>query len=295
MRRSLLVIVALVGSSAATLHSQKPAASFEHPFQVVESIPAPESVAVGPDGAWYVSSFGKSDKGDGAVYRVDPEKGVREIFAGGLDDPCGLLFIGNTLWVADREGVYRVRRGKVELVFAAKSFPRPLHFLNDLAAGPRGTLYVSDTGDSTVGGHGAVFLLAPGQLPKVVPGSDKAPADYSPNGLFSGTGDTLYVVGYRTGMLSHTDGRGTWRRIASGLGSADGIDTAPDGAYYVSDNVGGYLYSIPSDARGNRMTLVSGLKAPADLVVDRTRGLLIVPENAGNRLTVYRILEKEIG
>ena len=36
---------------------------------------------MGPDGAWYVSSFGKFGvKGDGAVYQVVPEKGTREIF-----------------------------------------------------------------------------------------------------------------------------------------------------------------------------------------------------------------------
>jgi hypothetical protein len=29
--------------------------------------------------------------------------------------------------------------------------------------------------------------------------------------------------------------------------------------------------------------------APADLVVDRKRGWLIVPENAGNRLSIYQV------
>jgi hypothetical protein len=94
MRISFQILLVL-GPASASLHAQNPSTSFDHPYRVVDSIPAPESVAIGPDGAWYVSSFGKFGvKGDGAVYRVDPEKGAREIFAPGLDDPCGLLFVG---------------------------------------------------------------------------------------------------------------------------------------------------------------------------------------------------------
>jgi hypothetical protein len=114
-------------------------------------------------------------------------------------------------------------------------------------------------------------------------------AQSSANGLFPGSGDTLHVVGYRTGVLSLTDGRGSWREIASGLGSPDGIDAANDGAFYVSDNVGGDLFLVPRVSGSKPVKLASGLKAPADLVIDRKRGLLIVPENQGNRLSVYRI------
>src|SRR5215210_6104016 len=86
--------------------------SFAGPIRIVDSIPSPESVAIGPDGAWYVSSFGRFGvEGDGAVYRVTPENMRREVYAGGLDDPTGLVFVGETLWVADRKGVYQVKRG----------------------------------------------------------------------------------------------------------------------------------------------------------------------------------------
>ena len=286
MRLALIPVLSLV---AAPLCSQQ-TASLGQPLRVIDSIPAPESVAVGPGGAWYVSSFGKFGNGsDGAIYRVDPDKGTREIYAGGLEDPCGVLFVGTTLWVADRKGVYRVTRGKVELVYSEASFPRKLHFLNDLAAGAGGTMYVSDTGDSTAAGRGAIFVLRPGRRPAVLPGSDTVRAQSSANGLFPGSGDTLYVVGYRTGVLSVTDGHGSWREIARGLGSPDGIAAAEQGtAFYVSDNVGGKLFVVPRTPGRHTVTLATGLKAPADLVVDRRRGWLIVPENDGNRLSVYR-------
>ena len=285
MRFYLLVLVALL---PASLSAQK-ATPFGKPSRIIDSIPSPESVAIGPDGLWYVSSFGQPDhKGSGAVYRVDPDKGTRELYAPGLDIPCGLLFLGDTLWAADRQGVYLVTRGKVELKYPESSFPRKLHFLNDLARAPKGGMYVSDTGDSTATGHGAVFLLQPGRKPTVVSGSDAGRSLISPNGLFVGAGDTLFVVGYHTGLLSVTDGRGAWKDIASGLGSPDGIDAADRQSFYVSDNVGGDLFQV-SRAGGRPIKLASGLKAPADLVVDHRRGLLIVPENDGNRLSLYSV------
>jgi gluconolactonase len=290
MHRPILVGTVLGLYVVALSAQQRSGTNFQNPLRIIDSIPAPESVAIGPDGAWYVSSFGKFGvKGDGSVYRVDPEKGTREVFATGLEDPCGLLFIGNTLWAADREGIYRVTRGRIELVYPGRDFPRKLHFLNDLAAGKGGVFYVSDTGDSTAAGRGAVFVLAPGKRPAILPGSDTVKAQSSANGLFLGNGDTLYVVGYRTGVLSVTDGKGSWREIAQGLGSPDGIDAAGKDAFYVSDNVGGDLFLAPRAPGRKPVKLASGLESPADLMVDHRRKLLLVPENSGNRLSVYRL------
>lgn len=286
MARPLLALAAFACWTAQAL-GQAPASDFRRPVHVIDSIPTPESVVLGPDRAWYVSSFGKFDvKGDGEVFRVDPKTGNREVYAKGLDDPCGLIFVGSTLWAADRGGVYRVSRGRVELVYPEKLFPRPLHFLNDLAATADGKLYVSDTGDST--SHGAVFLLVPGKRPAVLRGSDTAAGAASANGLFPGGGDTLYVVGYQSGTLSVTDGHGSWKTLATGLGAPDGIEAAADNTFYISDNVGGHLFWVPRGG-GSSVKLVSGLQAPADLVVDRARALLIVPENSGNRVSVYRL------
>jgi gluconolactonase len=283
-----LALVSVLSLLSAPLWGQQ--TSLGQPLRIIDSIPGPESAAVGPDGAWYVSSFGRFDNGaDGAIYRVDPENGNKQIYAGGLEDPCGVLFLGNTLWAADRKGVYRVSRGKVELVYPANSFPRRLHFLNDLAAGPNGSIYVSDTGDSTAAGHGAVFVLTPGRPPAVLPGSDTVRAQSSANGLFAGSGDTLFVLGYRTGVLSLTDGRGEWNEIANGLGSPDGIVAAGRDSFYVSDNVGGALFLVSRSPGARPAKIASGLKAPADMVIDRAHGWLVVPENDANKLSVYRV------
>jgi hypothetical protein len=107
--------------------------------------------------------------------------------------------------------------------------------------------------------------------------------------LFSGGGDSLFVLGFRTGILSATDGRGGWKDLAKGLGSPDGIDVAPGEGFYISDYAGGDLFLVSRSGAKSPAKLASGLRAPADLVIDRKRGLLIVPENDGNRLSAYRI------
>ena len=120
-------------------------------------------------------------------------------------------------------------------------------------------------------------------------GSDTVRAQSSVNGLFPGGGDTLYTVGYRTGILSVTDGRGSWRELARGLGSPDGIDAAGKEALYISDNVGGDLFLVPRKKPSTPQKIASGLQSPADLVVDHKRGLLFVPENSGNRLSIWKL------
>jgi hypothetical protein len=107
--------------------------------------------------------------------------------------------------------------------------------------------------------------------------------------LFRAGGDSLFVVGYRTGVLSVSDGRGRWRDLAKGLGAPDGIDAAPGGGFYISDNIGGDLFLVRREPGAKPIKIASGLEAPADLVVDQKRGLLLVPENSGNRLAVYRV------
>ena len=77
----------------------------------------------------------------------------------------------------------------------------------------------------------------------------------------------MYTVGYRSGVLSATDGKGRWRNLAQGLGSPDGIDAAPGNGFYISDNVGGDLFLVNSEPGAKPVKLASGLQSPADLIV----------------------------
>ena len=92
-------------------------------------------------------------------------------------------------------------------------------------------------------------------------------------------------------MLSVTDGKGNWRELARGLGSPDGIDAASGAAFYISDNVGGDLF-LAQREQGKPVKIMGGLQSPADLIVDHKRGFLVVPENSGNRLSIYKVSDK---
>lgn len=289
----LAALAAVFMASAAAAQQPPTIARIGEPAQIIDSLPAPESVTLGPDGRWYVSTFGPSDSaGDGAVWVVDPATGAISIHATGLDDPCGLVFVGDTLWVADRKGLYRVAGDTVQLVYGADAFPRPLGFLNDLAVGSDGALYLSDTGNPQTRSGGAIYRIAPGRKPALVPGSETVRNAMNPNGLFVAASDSIYAVDFASGVLIVTDGRGTWREVATGLGAPDGIAEAGAGAFYVTDNRGGDLFRVGRAPGSRAEKLASGFKSPADLAVDGRRGLLLVPEKGADRVVVYRLQPK---
>jgi sugar lactone lactonase YvrE len=100
-------------------------------------IPNPTGLAVGRDGALYVSS-----RFEGTVYRVDPATQNYRVFASNLGSPFGLAFdrAGN-LWVGDRAGtIFRVDAdGDVEAIAELPPSIAAFH----LAIGPDDAVYVS--------------------------------------------------------------------------------------------------------------------------------------------------------
>lgn len=100
-------------------------------------IPNPTSVAVGRDGALYVSS-----RFEGSIYRVDPATQNFRVFATNLGSPFGLAFDPDgDLWVGDRAGtIFRVDvDGEVEAVAELPASMAAFH----VAIGPDHAVYVS--------------------------------------------------------------------------------------------------------------------------------------------------------
>src|SRR5436190_393647 len=139
----------------------------ELPKPMLDGLVNPESVAVGPGGKLYVSVIGEFDKdGDGSIAVV--EDGKARTLVGGLDDPKGIAFFQNWLYVADKTKVLRInvlaREPKAELVADAGKFPVAPKFLNDLVVDPESnpifgtTVFVSDSGDLK-GSGGAVYRI----------------------------------------------------------------------------------------------------------------------------------------
>jgi sugar lactone lactonase YvrE len=118
----------------------------------------PTSMALGPDGALYISS-----RFEGHVYRLGPDRQV-EVYATDLGVPTGLAFDAEgRLFVGDRSGsILTVTPDRHVETFA--TLPASVAAFH-LAFGPDGCLYVTAPTLST---HDAVYRVSPDRLVDVV-------------------------------------------------------------------------------------------------------------------------------
>jgi hypothetical protein len=131
----------------------------------VEGFQTPESVKWdSAQDVYFVSNINgapNAKDGNGFISRVGPGGRVLDsAFIKGLNAPKGMALVGDTLWVADIDQV-RAFNARTAAPVATVPVPGAI-FLNDIAAAPDGSLYVTDT---------AVRFGANGQIEH--PGTDQ--------------------------------------------------------------------------------------------------------------------------
>jgi gluconolactonase len=267
MKKFSLLLLAMLASA--------PALSAD--LKTVGGLTSPESVVAGPDGRIYVSEIGEFGKdGDGKISVIDA-KGKLHTFATGMDDPKGLAFFGNDLYVADKTRVLKVGRdGTWRVLAAADAFPVVPQFLNDVEADIHGNIYVSDSGDvQGGGGGGAVYRINKnGKVTRVIGDSAQLPA---PNGLLLDGNTAMLVVDFVNGTLYRMQLRnGELEKIADGFGGGDGIVRGPGGVLYVSDWKGGKVFSVSK--QGEVRLFKEGFQAAADIGLSKDGKSVIVPD-----------------
>ena len=151
------LITALVISAITTI-GLVTSVSAKEPMHKITGLKMPESAVQAKDGKIYVSEInGFGVDGDGQISVI--ENGKLRVFVTGLDDPKGLIIIGQYLYVADKTKVLKIdMQGKVQVFADKAAFPEMPIFLNDLEADIAGNLYVSDTGDLN-GIGGAIYKI----------------------------------------------------------------------------------------------------------------------------------------
>jgi DNA-binding beta-propeller fold protein YncE len=252
----------------------------QQPVRSITGFSTPESVAVGPDGNYYVSNLGNLNAiGDGKVSKVTFEGNETRVsdFVTGLD-AAGAAFFENSLYVVDTKGIWKIElTGQANLWLPLEKFPVPPSLLNDLAFDNAGNLYISDTNRSLIfrvtrEGHVTVFLD-----PSTVPGLN------GPNGLIFDAEDNLYIVDLNSSKLFKVSPDGTVKVLLESVGAGDGLAFDGEKNLYISDFLGRVL---KLDLQGNVSVFAQNLISPADITIDLKRSLLVVPEFYAHRITL---------
>lgn len=250
---------------------------------VVAGLVNPESVVAGPDGRIYVSEIGEFGKEKDGRISVMDAAGQARVFASGMDDPKGLAFYGNHLFVADRTRVLRVGLdGQWQVFAAAEAFPAVPQFLNDVEADAHGNLYVSDSGDLK-GNHGAIYRIGSNGKVTVVTNQARDDRVQSPNGLLMDGKSSLLMVDFHSGILYRIALRsGEMKKIAEGFGGGDGIVRASKSVLYVSDWKNGAVYAV--DSKGKSRLFRGGFQAAADIGLSKDGKYVVVPDMKAGEL-----------
>ena len=199
-----------------------------------------------------------------------------------LNAPKGLAIVGDTLYAADVNAIRKFHRvtGKPTGVIEIKDSA----FLNDLASGPDGRVYVSDTG---FGGEkdpveaSAVYEIGTDDSVKALSKGAEVP---NPNGLLV-TAEGLMVCTWNSGELLWARAKEGRERLVAKLpkNELDGIVVDKDGSLLITSWAGECVYRH-SD-KGTSIA-VEGLKEPADPGWDAKRGRLLIPHFKEHTLTI---------
>ena len=273
-----MLLIGLTALSIAQLAGQEP--------QIISGLKQPESVAIGPGGKVYVSETGEYEKANDGYISV-LEGGKLRRFASGLDDPHGIKWYRDHLFVSDNMGmVWRIdAQGNAERFVDATDFPRKITNFNDIEIDRNGDLYLSDSGDWD-GGGGAIYRIT--QQKKITPviTADDDVRVVSPNGLLM-DGDHLLEVDYTTGILFRVDLAGkSMEKVVGGLGASDGLVRDAAGRLIVTDFAGHRVFVLAKpDAKPQEVT-VAGIESAADLAINPDGKSLMIPDMSGGKLAI---------
>lgn len=303
----VIVLLALAGCEEAPPPEAAPEAAPVATPETADPAPAATSLTSGGfmtpesvlhDGAadvYLVSNIngeplGKT--GNGFISRLSPDfETVEERWIDGgaegvtLHAPKGMAIIEDRLYVSDIDVVRVFHRETGE--------PLEEHpvdgasFLNDLVAGPDGTVYVSDSGlDAEFGPSGtdAIHALTDGMWRVVVASSELA----NPNGLVV-AGDDVLMVPFGGSSIFRIPAAGGEAEEMTALpaGQLDGIVRLADGTLLVSSWEGQAVFRV--SPAGEVDVAVDGIEAPADIGWDVGRQRLLIPLFMGGEVRGHTI------
>jgi hypothetical protein len=268
------------------------------------TVNAAEAVRYDPElDVWYVASFGEGDPSplgkdnNGVIgrYKADGAPDSAKFIAGGrggarLNAPKGMVIVGDTLWVADID----VLRGFSRRTGAplATINVRGAKFLNDVAVGPDGALYLTDTGlglDPKTGfghpGPDRIYRIGADRKPTVALEDTSLAA---PNGItWDSAGRSFVIVPFfGQQIVRWAPGDSALQPLATGKGQHDGVEPIGNGRLLVTSWADSSLNLIDG-GRVNR--LAGGVPSPADIGWDAKRRRAAVPLLMQGRVELWEV------
>ncbi|HEY5925776.1 MAG TPA: SMP-30/gluconolactonase/LRE family protein [Kofleriaceae bacterium] len=262
---------------------------------ITEGFAVPESVLYDPDGDVYLVSningepLGADDNGyiakvsaDGKVTEGKWIDGAKDNVK--LDAPKGMAIVGGVLYVSDITVVRKFDaktgepKGEIKIDGAT--------FLNDIAPGADGSIYVADSGltaEFKSNGSDAVYHInKDGKVKPLI--KDKGLG--GPNGIAAGADGSVWVVTFGSGEIYQVDAKGKKQKPQKlPKGQLDGIITLDGGDVLVSSWEASTVYR--GKPGGEWKPVVENVKSPADIGWDSKRKRLLIPIFQGNTVILH--------
>lgn len=292
---SLLATALLAGCAAAPATPAPPAtpALPTEPTRlaIVEGFVQPEAARYDPaQDVYFVANWGEGRAGvrdtNGFISRMRPDGTIENLrwIAGKangveLHSPLGMTIVGDTLWVVDVGALRGFDRRSGAPLRVVEFTGMDVGFLNDVAAGPDGTLYVTDTGKDRV-------YRARGDATVAIGDS----ALGRPNGITWDAANRRFLVapfGGAHAIRAWTpDGAGLVDAGTSAGARFDGVEVLAGGGILAASQADSSLHLF-ENGTGRPIARISG--PPADIAVDTRRNRVAVPIIRMNRVELWQL------
>ena len=260
-------------------------------WTLTDGIATPESVYVDAASGWIFSSQidGMPDgrDGNGRIAQLGGDGHVMSTtWVTGLNAPKGLRSHNGTLWTADLDEVVGIDIANAKITSRTKI--EGAMFLNDVAVGPAGTVYVSDTFGNKI------FAVKDGKATVWAEGEQLE----WPNGLLV-DGNRLLVGGWAgrapkpdfsteiPGRLFALDMTTKQKTLITPkpFANIDGLELDGRGGYIISDYMAGKIYQVTSN--GEARELRQFKPGAADIAFVSGTNVLLVPHMNENTVASY--------